>query len=83
MAETARRCAEGPEALLCGNAAGPSAVRWCSDMRGAAGRRRCGTASSYFTVTVLTAEVLDAPLAVTRTRILYLPFTAGAFHLSE
>ena len=37
----------------------------------------------YFTVTVLTAEVLDEPECVTRTRILYLPFFAGAFHLSE
>ena len=37
----------------------------------------------YLTVTVLTAEVFDVPEYVTRTRILYLPFFAGAFHLSE
>jgi hypothetical protein len=37
----------------------------------------------YLTVTVFTAEVLDVPECVTRTRILYLPFLVGAFHLSE
>ena len=49
---------EGPAAFLCGNAAGPSAVRCCSVRR-----RRSGAAAerapSYFTVTVLTADVLD------------------------
>jgi hypothetical protein len=35
------------------------------------------------TVTDFTAEVLDVPECVTRTRILYLPFFEGAFHLRE
>ena len=34
----------------------------------------------YLTVTVLAADVLDAPRCATRTRSLYLPFLAGAFH---
>lgn len=38
---------------------------------------------TYFTVTVLTADVLAVPEYVTRTRILYLPLVAGARHLSE
>jgi len=69
-----------------------SVPRWPAQTAGAQ-RRRAGIfaggpgapeASSgvYLTVTVLAAEVFDALECVTRTRILYLPFTAGAFHVS-
>ena len=44
--------------------------------------RRAAVPSNYLTTTVFTADVCDAETCVTRTRILYLPFLAGAFHLS-
>ena len=86
---TRPRTTEGPAAFPCGNAAGPSerdggatVVAPDGDAQPVA-RARATSGSSYFTVTVLTADVLEAPLADTRTRTLYLPFLAGAFHLSE
>ena len=84
---TTSETAEGPAAFLCGNAAGPS-ERDVARRRSPRRRRRPvarprDVRPSYFTVTVLTADVLEAPLADTRTRTLYLPFLAGAFHLSE
>jgi hypothetical protein len=45
--------------------------------------RRAAFPSDYLTTTVFTADVCDAETWVTRTRILYLPFLAGAFHFSE
>jgi hypothetical protein len=53
----------------------------------AAGRRGidrgAAVPSDYFTTTVFAADVFDAERWVTRTRILYVPFLAGAFHFSE
>ena len=77
-AQTGRRAAAGTgtgrRRSLFGSAAGPSHVGH-------------GTVPAlvqlYLTVTVFTAELLAVPECVTRTRILYLPFLAGAFHLSE
>lgn len=67
-------------------------VVWGRDKM-ATGRAPCGdrpvpepgakVPAGYFTTTFFTAEVFDADPRVTRTRILYAPFLAGAFHLRE
>jgi hypothetical protein len=68
--------AEGRRRSPSGSSAGPSGL-------GPAGAGTPAPIRLYLTVTVFTAEVLDVPECVTRTRILYLPFFDGAFHLSE
>ena len=37
----------------------------------------------HLTAIFFTAEVFEAPAALTRTRSWYVPFLAGAFHFSE